>query len=263
MVQRVISCCSQQARLTHAATGHLAHAVGAGNQLPAATQRRAHGRAQTFAETYGHAVKTLGDARGFLEYVATRLRRLHRRSIEQARPIQMATQAAFLGQRRSRLHILKRQQLATNGVLQRQQAAAGEVGIVRLDGGFDVHQRQRTVRLVRYRLWLHATQHSSAAAFPAVGVGHLAHDVLVTALAVGHDGAQVALRAGGHEQGRLKAQHCCDFFLQCVDAGVVGKHVITQRRGQHGRTHGSRRLCHGITAQINRLGSKCISHSTP
>jgi hypothetical protein len=54
------------------------------------------------------------------------------------------------------------------------------------------------------------------------------------------DGAQVALRAGGHEQRGLKAQQLRDLVLQCVDARVVGKHVVAQGRRGHGGAHGRR-----------------------
>jgi hypothetical protein len=88
------------------------------------------------------------------------------------------------------------------------------------------------------RLRLHAAQHRGAAAFPAVAVRHLADEVLVTALAVGQDGAQVALGAGGHEQRGLEAQQAGNSLLQRVDGGVVAKHVVAQRRGHHGLAHG-------------------------
>jgi hypothetical protein len=69
------------------------------------------------------------------------------------------------------------------------------------------------------RLRLHAAEHRRAAAFPAVAVLHLADDVLVAALAVRQDGAQVALRAGRHEQRRLEAEQRGDAVLQRVDVG--------------------------------------------
>jgi hypothetical protein len=79
---------------------------------------------------------------------------------------------------------------------------------------------------LRQWLRLDAAEHRPAAAFPAVGVGHLADDVLVAALAVAHQRAQVALRAGGHEQRRLLAQHRGDALLQRVDGRVVAEDVV-------------------------------------
>ena len=98
---------------------------------------------------------------------------------------------------------------------------------------------QRAVGLVVQRLRLHAAEHRRAAAFPAVAMRQLADDVFVAALAMAQDGAQVALRAGGHEQRGLEAQQSRDFFLQRVDARVVAEHIITQRRCQHRRAHGA------------------------
>ena len=50
-------------------------------------------------------------------------------------------------------------------VLQRQQARAGEVGVIGLHGLGDVAEAERTVGLVRQRLGLDAAQHGGAAAF--------------------------------------------------------------------------------------------------
>ena len=177
--------------------------------------------------------------------------RLGRGRIEQPRPVQMPRQPVAGRQRGGLLHVVKRQQLAAQRVLQRQQPGAGKVGVVGLDGGFNLGQRQRAVRRVVQGLRLHTAQHGSTAALPAVGVRHLAHDVLVAALAVRKNSAQVALRAGGHEQRRLKPQQRRQLRLQGVDAGVVGKHVVTQRRGQHGVAHGRRGLRDGVAAQID------------
>ena len=50
--------------LAHTAAGHLAHAVGAGNEFFAAAQRRTHGRTQALAKAHRHAVKVAGNAAG-------------------------------------------------------------------------------------------------------------------------------------------------------------------------------------------------------
>jgi hypothetical protein len=105
------------------------------------------------------------------------------------------------------------------------------VRVVGLDRGFDVGQRDRAVGLLRQRLRLDAAQHGGAAAFPAVGVRHLADDVLVAALAVRHQRAQVALRAGGHEERGLLAQHRGDALLQRVDGRVVAEDVVADLGG--------------------------------
>jgi hypothetical protein len=128
---------------------------------------------------------------------------------------------------------------------------SSEVGIVRFDGVFNVGQGQAAVWLVVQRLRLHAAKHRRAAAFPAVGVRHLADDVFVAALAVAEDSAEVALRAGGHKHRGLKPQQVGYLGLQGIDARVVTKHVVTQRRRVHGRPHGCGRLGDGVAAQID------------
>ena len=138
------------------------------------------------------------------------------------------------------LQVLERQHLATQRVLQRQQPGAREVRVVRLDRRFDVGKGQRAVGLVVQRLRLHAAEHRRAAAFPAIAVLHLADDVLVAALAMRQHAAQVALRAGRHEQRRLEPEQRRDLLLQRVDARVVAEHVVAQRRCRHRGAHGRR-----------------------
>lgn len=149
-----------------------------------------------------HTVKTLGNAPGFIHHNTTRLRSLCHRRIEQAGSVEVGGQAVAAGQGRGRLHIFKRQQLATQGVFKCQQPGAGKVRIVRLDGSLDVGQRQRAIGLVRNRLGLDAAKHRTATALPAVAMRHLPDQVFVAALAMRQQSAQVALRARRHEQCR-------------------------------------------------------------
>ena len=241
----------QHARLAHAAPGHLAHTVGTPNELCRPAQCRTDRRTQPLAEAHRHTVKTLGNAPGFIHHSTTRLRSLCHRRIEQAGTVEVGGQAVVAGQGRGRLHIVKRQQLATQGVFKCQQPGAGKVRIVRLDGGLDVGQRQRAIRLVRNWLGLDAAEHRTATALPAVAMRLLAHQVFVAALAMRQQSAQVALRARRHEQCRLKAQHLGNAVLQGVDCGVIAKHIVTQRSRQHGLPHGGGGLGDRIAAQID------------
>jgi hypothetical protein len=84
----------------------------------------------------------------------------------------------------------------------------------------------RPSAVLRQGLRLHAAEHGRAAAFVAVGVRQLADDVFIAPPAMRQDAAQVALRAGGHEQRRLLAGDGGDALLQRVDGGVVAKHVV-------------------------------------
>ena len=121
VVQRVQRGCGQHARLAHAATGHLAHAVGTLDKFGRAAQGRAHRCAQALAEADRHTVKALGDALRLCLNRGTRQRSLRHRRIEQARTVQVPGQAFALRPGRGALHVVKRQQLATQGVFQRQQ----------------------------------------------------------------------------------------------------------------------------------------------
>jgi hypothetical protein len=88
------------------------------------------------------------------------------------------------GPGRRGLQVVERQDLAADRVLEAEQAALREVRVVRLDRRLDPPERQPSVGLVLQRLRLHAAEHRRAAAFPAIGVRHLADDVLVAAAAV-------------------------------------------------------------------------------
>ena len=82
---------------------------------------------------------------------------------------------------------------------------------------------------------------SRAAAFVAIGVRKLTHQVFIPAFAMRHQRGQVALRAGWEEQARLLAGALGHGRLQAVDAGIVAHHVVAHRRGHHGLEHGGRR----------------------
>ena len=165
----------------------------------------------------------------------------------------MAGQAVLAGQVGRLLQVVHGQQLAAQGVFQGQQTGAGKVGVVRLDGGGNLAQRQAAVALVVQGLRLHTAEDCRPTPFPAVTVRHLTHDVLVATLTVRQQGAQVALGTGGQKQRGLKAEQAGDLGLQGVDAGVVGKHVVAQGRCGHGGAHGRCRLGDGVAAQVNPL----------
>jgi hypothetical protein len=103
VVQRVSRGGRQHARLAHAAAGHLANTVRAGNELAAAAQGRAHRRAQPLAEADRHTVEVLRNALRLGARIATRLRGLRHGRVEQPRAIQVAGQAVALRQRRGLL----------------------------------------------------------------------------------------------------------------------------------------------------------------
>ena len=114
-------------------------------------------------------------------------------------------------------------------------------------------ERQRAVGLVLERLRLDAAEHRRAAAFPAVGVRHLADDVLVAAAAVAHDRDQVALRAAGDVERRLLAEQRRDLLLQRVDAS--GRRRRRRRRPRRGRPSTARIAGvgprHRVAAQVD------------
>lgn len=108
----------------------------------------------------------------------------------------MGCQAAAMGQIGSRTQVIKAQHAPADGIFQRQQATAGEMEVVRLDGRGNIFQRQTAIGLVRQRLRLDAAQNGSTAAFILIGVGLLADDVFIAAPAVRQQRDQIGLGAG-------------------------------------------------------------------
>ena len=123
--------------------------------------------------------------------------------------------------------------------------------VVRFDSGFDIGQRQHTPRILCQRLGLNAAKHSRAATFILESVRALTHYVLITALAMRQNTAQVALRAAGHKQRRLFACQVGNVVLQSVHTGVVAKHIVTKRGRHHGLAHTRCGLRYRVAAQVN------------
>lgn len=71
-----------------------------------------------------------------------------------------------------------------------------EAGTERLDRRSNLGERDGSVCVLLKRLRLDASEHRRTAAFPAVGVRHLAHDVTVATFAMRHQRGEVALSAG-------------------------------------------------------------------
>jgi hypothetical protein len=163
----------------------------------------------------------------------------------------MRRQAAPPGERARFLQVRDRQRLAADRVLETEQPALRVVRVVGLDRRLDRRDRERPVGGVLERLRLDAAERGRAAAFPAIGVRHLADDVLVAAAAVAHDADEVALRAAGDEERRLLAEQRGDPLLQRVDGRVVAEHVVADLGGGHRGTHRRRRPRHRVAAQID------------
>ena len=168
--------------------------------------------------------------------------------VEKPCPIQMHSQAMLPGEGCGLRKIGLRHGVAVPGVFQRQQACSGKVAIDGFDGCGNVGQRHFPYFALRQWLRLNTAQHGRTAAFVAVSVGVLAHDVLVAPLTMRHQGTQVALRARRHEPRRFFARDLCDVFLQGIDRGVVAKHIVTQGCAQHGFAHGCGGLRDGVAA---------------
>ncbi len=149
----------------------------------------------------------------------------------------MQPEAVTVGKVAGLLMLGRREHHAVDGVLQAEQLGAGEVAVVGFHGCFGRFEIQHSRLVGGHRLGLDAAQHRSAAALVHVGVGVVAHDVLVAPLAVGQQAAQVRLSAAGHVQRRGLAEQLGGVALQLVDRGIVAPDVIADFGCSHGGAH--------------------------
>ncbi len=156
-----------------------------------------------------------------------------------------------MGQLAGLFDIGLRQQLAAPGVFQCQQAGAREMGVVWLDLRVDLGKRHGSIRRLGDRLRLNAAEHGRAARLPSIGMRHLADQIFVAALAMRHQCAEVALRAGGNKQRGLLAEQPGDPALQSIDRRIVAEDIVADIGFGDGRPHRRHRPGHGIAAQID------------
>ena len=174
------------------------------------------------------------------------------RGVVQAGTIEVQAQATAASEFVGGSQVVERQHLALHGVFQGQQTGTGEMEVVLLDRRFDLGQIQRAVGFTVDRLRLDGAKYGGTAALVLVGVGLLADDVLVTALAMSHQAQQVAHGAGGDEQRRREAQLIGQPGLQTVYRGVFAIHVIAQLGSHHGFAHGNSGLGDGVATQVDQ-----------
>jgi hypothetical protein len=168
----------------------------------------------------------------------------------------MRRETAALRERERLVQVAPRNDPAADRVLEREQAGAREVRVVGLDRGLDLREIERAVGAVGERLRLDAPEHRTAARLVAVGVGLLADDVLVAALAMAHQRGEVRLRPGREEQRGLEAEELRRALLELVHGRIVAEHVVADRGGRHRRAHRGRGLGYGVAAQVDDLGHR-------
>jgi len=176
--------------------------------------------------------------------------------VEQPRTVHVQPQPVGAGHRLNGRKVLRRQRvavLAAVAVLHQHQAAGGQVGVVLAHGIRHRIGIQPADGVRRQRVGDHATQRGHAARLPGIDVAIRAQDGFVAAAGVGQHGAEVAHRAAGDEQARFFAHFGRGQRLQLVDSGIFAIHVVTHRRGGHGRTHRQRRPTDGIGAEVDAI----------
>jgi len=235
-------------RLTPATAEDLAPATRAFNQGRITQQYRANGRAQAFRQADRHTVKRCGDG--------SCLDTFGDRCVVKASAIKVEGQLMLLCQCARFTDVSAIQHPAMPGVLQGQQTRAGKMRIAhRFDRRTNGVQWQSSILALRNWLWLDRAQNGGTTAFVLVGMRIRADQILVTALAVRHQGQQIRLRATADEQRGGKAQLFGQIALQCVHTGIVAKHIVTHRSRCHRCPHRVGGLSDGVAAQIDQTRS--------
>ena len=115
------------------------------------------------------------------------------------------------------------------------------------------------------RLGLDRAQHRRPTGLVDVEMRLLPSDELVAAPAMAHQGQQVRLRTGRHEDRRILAQHGGHSLFQQIDRRIVAEHIVTHLGLGHGGAHTGRRARDGVGAEIVAYGihGKTLRWSLP
>src|SRR5713226_9220737 len=108
--------------------------------------------------------------------------------------------------RRGLAKILKRQDSPAHRILEREQARARKMRVVRLDRRGDALQCNAAVCVVFEGLRLNAAEHGGTALFIPISVRVLAHDEFVAPAAMRHQRREIALGPAWKEQRALEAE---------------------------------------------------------
>ena len=122
--------------------------------------------------------------------------------------------------------------------------------VIGLDRRLDGVQIHRAVGLMLNGLRLDRAQHCGTTCFMSVAMRILPGDELVAAATMAHQCQQIGLRARGHEQCRILAQHRCYAEFQLFDRRIIAEHVIAHLGLCHRLAHGRRWSGHGVGAKI-------------
>ena len=256
VLQRIQPCRGNDTGLPHAAAEDLAGTFGAGDEFTPPGEHAAGRRAETLGQAGRHGFEPA--AQGLDGHARLRCR------VEDPGAIEVRGKAAPLCKRQRVVDPRLRQHLATDRVLEGQQAGAREMRVVGLDRGLDFGKVERAVRTVGQRLRLHRGEHGPAARLIAIGMRLLPDQVFVAALAMRHQRSEVGLRTGGKEQRRLEPEHLCSARLQRIDRRVVAEDIVADLGRRHGGAHARRGLGDGVAAQVDehaRSRSGCPARS--
>ncbi len=152
-----------------------------------------------------------------------------------------------------RADVLGRQDLAVLRVLEAEQLRVREVIHVRLrlDVALDVLERHRPIRAHLDGLRLDTAEHCSASGLVAEGVCRLADQVLVAALAMGEDAAEIGLRTTRYEHAGFHAEEVGHVAFEFIHRRIFPVDVVADIGRHHGCSHRLGRLGQRVTSKID------------
>ena len=231
--------------LAHPAADDLAPPTCLSDELPRAGEEGAGRGAKSLGQADRHAVELRGEFGG--------LDTERHCGVACARAVQVQGEAVAVAQVARGAHVLERQHLAGDRVLEAQQTGSSEVEVVRLDRGGDPIEVEGAVCFQLYRLGLNATQNRRAAALVAVVVGLLATDVLVAASAVGQQRKEVSLRTTGDQKRGLVTEPLRGHVFQPIDGRILAVDIVADLRLRHRGSHGRSGTGDGVASQVDEL----------
>ena len=237
----------EDAHLAHAATDELARTPRAVDERGRADDHGADGRREPLREAEGDGVRGPGQNRGGQAE--------RHGGVEEPGTVHVEGDAALVGDRRDRPHVLERERAAAGmgvRVLENDQARGRLVDVRRIPEGLgDLGRVQRAVRPIGQGTDRGPDDDGVSAGLVHHGVRGGAGDGLVTAGKMGQERDEVAHRAAGDEQAGLLAEELRGACLQGVDRGIVAEDVVADLGGRHRAAHRVGRMGHRIGAKVD------------
>jgi len=232
--------------LAHSASKHLPDPAGPSDEFPASADHGSDRRGEPLREADVHRV---GPARQFAN--------VHTQcdgGVEDPGAVEVNGDPPFLCSGHDGRGVFGGEGGAVAAVVrvfQTNQTCVGKVDVLGTDGGFDLLQTHRSVRLIGDDVGEDAAQRGHPARLVQENVRAVSQDDLLAAGAVGENAGEIPHRAADDQERRFHSEEVCGYGFEAVDRGVLGEDVIAEIGLENGPAHLGGGQGHGIAAQID------------